>query len=68
MFAHTSHSVAREQFQLTNRKIFLAELDVVHAKASGFRYPQKKLASLRLFVAHELMAVGDVVEKQQKLF
>ena len=55
---------AGQDFEVVCGEVFLAQLDIVHAAASGLRHGCEQLRAAGIFVTRELGTVGDVVEKQ----
>lgn len=54
----------RQGFQFVTGKVFLAKLNVVDSRASGFRDLLQQAVSTLSFVSRELAAIRDVVKEQ----
>jgi len=57
-----------ERFELICGKILLAQLNEIHAPASGFGYLRQEGATAVPFISRELGAIGDVVKQQTAIF
>ena len=55
---------ASESFQFAGGKIFLAQLNEIHAAASGFSNLLKQSVAAGVFVPGKLGTIGDVVKEQ----
>ena len=62
--ANGANCLARENLQFTSGKVLFAQLDVVHATGGGLGDLFQQEPATSDFIAEELFAIGDVVQKQ----